>query len=166
MKMLQNRTVYVIYTLFLIRMLRTSLFVWKACQLEKWLETTRPVILNPGCPTGEFDLSRAGVANKSIAIDRSIAECQLVDRVWFYIQVTRYLKRTLFNQYSRNKVGSIKIIDQLVGHVYSLVPLAMADYRLARQMPRQMLWYVFLLLRNNHDLGVTDAFAFYLCIIY
>jgi len=33
-----------------------------------------------------------------------------------------------------------------------LVPFAMADHRLARQMPRRCLWYVFLLLRDNHDL--------------
>ena len=41
------------------------------------------------------------VANKSIAIDRSIAERQLVDRAWFCIELTRYLKGALFNQYSR-----------------------------------------------------------------
>jgi len=40
-----------------------------------------------------------GVANTSIAIDRSIAESQLVDRAWFYIELKRYLKRTFFNQY-------------------------------------------------------------------
>jgi len=31
----------------------------------------------------------------------------------------------------------IKIIHQLVGHVYSLVLFAMADPRLARQFPRR-----------------------------
>ena len=36
-----------------------------------------------------------------------------------------------------DKVGYIRIIHQLVGHVYSLVPLAMADHRLARQIPRR-----------------------------
>jgi len=45
-----------------------------------------------------------------------------------------YLKRTFFNQYSRKY---IKIIPQLVGHVYSLVPLVMADRRLPGQMPRR-----------------------------
>jgi len=43
----------------------------------------------------------------------------------------------------------------LVGHVYSLVPVAMADHRLAWQMPRRSC-NVFLLLRGNHDLGVTE----------
>jgi len=38
----------------------------------------------------------AGVANTSI----SIAECHLVDRAWFCIELTRYLKWTFFNQYS------------------------------------------------------------------
>ena len=37
----------------------------------------------------QFSCYRAGVANKSIAIDRSIAEAQLVDRAWFYIEMTR-----------------------------------------------------------------------------
>jgi len=36
-------------------------------------------------------LRRPGVANTSIAIDRSIVECQLVDRAWFCIELTRYL---------------------------------------------------------------------------
>ena len=36
--------------------------------------------------------SRAGVANRSIAIDWSIAESQLVDHAWFCIELTRYLK--------------------------------------------------------------------------
>jgi len=31
----------------------------------------------------------------------------------------------------------MKIIHQLVGHVYSLVPLVMTDRRLARQTPRR-----------------------------
>jgi len=35
----------------------------------------------------------------------------------------------------------IKIIHQLVGHVYSLVPLVMADHRLARQMPQTFFYY-------------------------
>jgi len=30
----------------------------------------------------------------------SIGECQLVDRAWFCTDLTRYLKRTLFNQCS------------------------------------------------------------------
>jgi len=55
-----------------------------------------------------------------------------------------------------DKVGHIKIIHQLVGHVYSLVHLAMPDDRLARQMPRRSC-NVFLLLRDSHDLGVTDT---------
>ena len=38
-----------------------------------------------------------------------------VDRAWFCIELSRYLKRTLFNQCSRKY---IKIIHQLVGHVY------------------------------------------------
>jgi len=84
----------------------------------------------PSAPTW----SSAGVANKSIAIDRSIAECQLVDRAWFFIQLTRYIKRTRFNQYSRKY---IKIIHQMAGHVYYLVTLAMAEHRLARPMPRK-----------------------------
>jgi len=42
----------------------------------------------------------SGVANRSIAIDRSIAEAQLVDRAWFCVELTRYQKRTFFNQYS------------------------------------------------------------------
>ena len=41
-----------------------------------------------------------GVANRSIAIDRSIAESQLVDRDWFCTELTRYLKRTIFNECS------------------------------------------------------------------
>jgi len=41
------------------------------------------------------------VANKSIAIDRSIAEGQLVDRARFCIELAIYLRRTLFNQHSR-----------------------------------------------------------------
>ena len=36
-----------------------------------------------------------------------------------------------------DKVGDIKIIHQLVGHVYSLAPLAVPDHRLARLMPRR-----------------------------
>ena len=71
------------------------------------------------------------MVNKSIAIDQSIAECRLVDRAWFCIELTRYLKRTFFNQYHRMY---IKIIHQLVGHVYSLVHLAMADHRQAKQI--------------------------------
>jgi len=57
--------------------------------------------------------------------NKSIAECHLVDRACFCIELTRYLKRTFFNQYSRKY---IKIIHLLVGHAYSLVPLAMADH--------------------------------------
>ena len=34
----------------------------------------------------------SGLANTSIAIDRSIAECQLIDRSWFCIELTRHLK--------------------------------------------------------------------------
>ena len=72
--------------------------------------------------------------------NKSIAASKLVDRAWFCIGLTRYLKRTLFNQYSGKY---IKIIHQLVGNVglrptvYSLVPLAMADHRLEKQMPRR-----------------------------
>jgi len=40
------------------------------------------------------------MANTSIAIDRSIAETQLIDRTWFCIELTRYL-RTFFIQYFR-----------------------------------------------------------------
>jgi len=40
-------------------------------------------------------------------------------------------KITFFKEYSRKY---IKIIHQLVDHVYSLVPIAMADHRLARQI--------------------------------
>jgi len=35
-----------------------------------------------------------------VVANRSIAESKLVDRAWFCIELTRYLKRTLFNQYS------------------------------------------------------------------
>jgi len=35
----------------------------------------------------DFFWYRTGVANKSIAIDRSIAECQLIDRAWFCIEL-------------------------------------------------------------------------------
>ena len=52
----------------------------------------------------------------------------------FNWQKIGYLKRTFFNQYSKK---DIKIIDQVVGHVYPLVHLGMADYRLARQMPQR-----------------------------
>jgi len=76
-------------------------------------------------------------------IDRLIAECHLVDCVWFCIRLTSYLKITFFKQYSRKY---IKIIHQLVGHVYSLVPIAVADGRL---------------LRDNSQ---TRHFAFWLCI--
>jgi len=43
----------------------------------------------------------AGVANTSMAIDRSIAETQLIDRTWFCIELTRYLRRKFFIQYFR-----------------------------------------------------------------
>ena len=69
---------------------------------------------------------------------------------WFCIGLTRYIKRTLFNQYSRNY---IKIIHQLIGHVHSLVPLVMADHRLAWQIIAWQSWFR----RNRH-------FAFCLCI--
>jgi len=42
-----------------------------------------------------------------------------------------YLKGTIFNQYSRKYMKSI---HQLIGHVYSLVPIAVADHRLVRQI--------------------------------
>ena len=42
-----------------------------------------------------------GVANTSIAMDRSTAEPKLVDRARFCNELTRYLKRTFFNQYCR-----------------------------------------------------------------
>jgi len=83
-------------------------------------------------------------------IDRLIAECHLVDRIWFCIGLTRYLKITFFKQYSRKY---IKIIHQLVSHVYSLVPTAVADNRLARQIIRWQSWFR----RNRH-------FAFCMCI--
>jgi len=49
-----------------------------------------------------------------------------------------------------------KIIHQLVGHIYSLVPLAMADHRLARQM-WQRYCNMFFIIAWNHDLCVTDT---------
>jgi len=64
-------------------------------------------------------------------VDRWV--CHLVDCTWFCIELTSCLKITFFDQYSRKY---IKIIHPLVGYVYSLVPLVMADHRLARQMPR------------------------------
>jgi len=54
-----------------------------------------------------------------------IVECHLVDRVWFCIKQTKYPTRTFFNQYSRKY---IKMINQLVGHVYSLLSLVMANH--------------------------------------
>ena len=105
---------------------------------------------------------KAGVANKLIVNDQwpvnrrvSVGWC-----TWFCIELM-YLKWTLFNQYSRK----YKIIHQLVGHVYSLVPRAMADHRLAWQMPWRCCCLDLLLLRDNHDLGITD-FSLYLCITY
>jgi len=80
--------------------------------------------------------SKAGMANKSIAnhdrpVDRrvSVGRSRLIS-----IELTRYPKRTLCNQYSRKY---IKIIHQLFGDVYCLVLFAMADHRLARQMTRR-----------------------------
>ena len=43
----------------------------------------------------------AGVANMSIAIDRAITECQLFDHAGFCIELTRSIKRTFFDGYSR-----------------------------------------------------------------
>ena len=57
--------------------------------------------------------SESGVANRSIAIDRSIAESQLVDRARFCIELTRYLKRTFFNQYSRPAV--VRVLAAVLG---------------------------------------------------
>jgi len=56
----------------------------------------------------------------------------------------------LFKQYSRKH---IEIIHQLVGHVYSLVPTAVAQHRLARQIIAWQSWF-----RHNR------CFAFCLCI--
>ena len=50
-----------------------------------------------------------GIANTPIAIDRSIDESQLVDRSWFCIELTRYLKRTFFNKYFRKYI-KMKIV--------------------------------------------------------
>ena len=83
-------------------------------------------------------------------IDWLIAECHLVDRVWFCIGLTRYLIRTFFKQYS---IKYIKIIHQLVGHVNFLVPIAVADHRLARQIIAWQSWF-----RHNRHI------AFCLCI--
>jgi len=85
--------------------------------------------------------------------NRSIAEFHLVDCAWFCIGLTRYLKRTFFNQYSRKYA---KIIHQLVCHVYSLVHLGMADHRPARQMP-QKYWKCFSIIACNHDSRVSDT---------
>ena len=95
------------------------------------------------------------MATKSIAIERSIAESQLVDRAWFCIELTRYVKRTLYNQYSRKYK---KIIHELISHVRSLVPLTMAGHRLARKMLRRYCYiFSYYCIIDNHGLGVTDT---------
>jgi len=67
--------------------------------------------------------NRPGVTNRSIASTGRLPSVTWLIMLDF--SLTRYLKRTLFNQYSRKY---IKVIYELVGHVYSLVPLVMADY--------------------------------------
>ena len=76
-------------------------------------------------------MSWSGSTGRSPSVTWSIAPD-------FALNWQKYLKSTLFNQYSTEY---IKIIHQLVDQVYSLVPLAMANHRLARQMPRS--WIIF-----------------------
>jgi len=97
-----------------------------------------------------YGIGQGWPTSRSPSRSRSTGRSPIVS--WFCIELTRYLKRTLFNQYSRKYT---KIIHRWVGHVYSLVPFAMADHRLARQMPQRSC-NVFLLLRDSHDVGVTD----------
>jgi len=85
--------------------------------------------------------------------NNSIAEGQLVDHARFCIELAIYLRRTLFNQHSRKHIN---IIHPLVGHAYSLVPLAMAVHRLAGQMPPRYCMR-FPITACNQDLGVTDT---------
>ena len=91
-------------------------------------------------------------------VNRSIAECCLVDLAWFCIEWTRYLKRTFFNQYCRKYIKLLSITWLVTYNVYSLVPLVIADHRLAQSMPwrycKMLFYYCAVIICN---LGVTDT---------
>ena len=103
----------------------------------------------PRWPTGRSHWQ----VDRRVSLGRSRLVLHWMDKI---------LTRTFFNQYSTKY---IKMIHQLVGHVYSLVSLVMADRRLAGQMPCRccnMFFYYCVeswFRRNRH-------FAFCLCITY
>jgi len=70
--------------------------------------------------------NRPGLANRLIASNGWPPRVTwLIAPDFALSELTSCLKRTFFDQYSRKY---IKFIHQLVGHVYSLVPLVMADH--------------------------------------
>jgi len=89
----------------------------------------------------------SGVANPSIAIDRSIAESQLVDRAWFHIELTTYLKSSFFNQYFRKyiKLKNVAFYDILyLWLYYRLVDRELSTNFLVDPSRRQVdhPWYI------------------------
>ena len=105
--------------------------------------------------TFEKRCSIARVASKSIAIDRSIVECQLVDPAWFAMNwhdTSKEHFQCIFQRVHKNNpwIGWSRTF---------LVPLAMVDQWpwASKVDAAKVLWYVIILLRNNHDFGVTDT---------
>jgi len=96
---------------------------------------------------------------------RLIAKCQSVDRAWFCIELTRYLKRTLFNQYSRKY---IKITHRLVGHLYTYILWCLLRWLAtgSRGRCREGVVICFPVIAWQSWFRRNRHFAFYQCITY